>query len=126
LAFTLLNAILNFLFAIIVLSAYLKGLKNLDGAKLCACVCFCAVPVLGILYFLLYFKLIDLAIKRKKGESCLTDIEFVVKYSHFLRYCELFLEDIPQLFIQSLNNTATGQWNTLEYVSLVFTVVTIG
>ena len=42
-----------------------------------------------------------------------------------LTYAEVFLEDIPQLIIQSINNTQTDNWSTIEIISIIFTVMAI-
>lgn len=44
-------------------------------------------------------------------------VKNLIKY---MIYCELFLEDIPQIIIQSINNSMTKTWNLLEYISLGF------
>lgn len=125
-AFVIINAIANFLGCLFVV-VRLKGLEKPDGIKICALVCFCAwVPALGIIYFLLYFKFIDMAIKFNVADKFINDLAFVMKISSILHYCELFLEDIPQLIIQASNNTQTGKWNLFEYICLGFTVAVIG
>lgn len=126
LAFVIINAIANFLCCIAVF-ARLKGLNESDSMKRIALICFCAwVPALGIIFFLLYFKFIDMAIKFNVADKFLDDIPLVMKISSFLHYCELFLEDIPQLIIQASNNSQTGKWNLFEYICLGFTVAVIG
>lgn len=125
-AFVLLNVIANF-FCCLVVFGLLKGLRDADALKVIALMLFCAwVPVLGIVFFLLYFKFVDMAIKFDVADKFLVDVPFVMKMSSLLHYCELFLEDIPQLIIQASNNSQTGKWDIFEYISLGFTVLVIG
>lgn len=69
LAFVVINGAINFICSI-VLFANLKGLKNASAMKVVGLTCFCGwAPVLGLVYILLYFKFVDLAIEFKKADS---------------------------------------------------------
>lgn len=125
LAFIILNGVANLISALLVLAA-LKNIRNMQGVKMYAFACFCGwIPVFGIVFTLLYFKFFDLAIKCGAGDLLFDDLNFVRGLIGLLHYCELFLEDIPQLIIQATNNSQTGSWNVLEYISLAFTITII-
>ena len=40
-------------------------------------------------------------------------------------YVELFMEDIPQMFVQSINNTQTNDWDALAIISLLFSIFSV-
>jgi hypothetical protein len=87
LAFVLLNAIANFLSAIVV-AFHLKGLQKPDRMKIVALICFCGwVPILSLVYILLYFKFIDLALKWNKADPLFENLKLIRKISHGLHYC---------------------------------------
>lgn len=68
LAFVLINGIINFLCAILV-SIHMKGCRDATFIKSVALLCCCGwVPVLALLYLMLYFKVVDLAIEWNKAD----------------------------------------------------------
>lgn len=91
-------------------------------------ICFCGwVPVYAISLLMVWGKFIHLF----DCCNCLSaivvgdKIQDIKKMTVMLTYAEVFLEDIPQLIIQSINNTQTDNWSTIEIISIIFTVMAI-
>ena len=73
-AFTLINAIINF-FAACLLMCFLKGL---NGTKcILACLLCGWIPILAIIFVLVYSKGIELAVNCNKGDDLFSDVKTI-------------------------------------------------
>lgn len=92
-AFTLINAILNF-FCTIPIMTKLKSLDDAGTIKKVALICFCAwMPVFALTFLMLYSKFFNLAGRFDQLDKFFEkkDVIYVLKIAKYLEYSELFL-----------------------------------
>lgn len=91
-------------------------------------ICLCGwIPVYAIAFVMVWGKFIHLfdtlnCLEKLMVRERLGDLKKIVL---FLTYVEVFLEDIPQIIIQSINNTKTNQWELFEFISLGLSIAAI-
>jgi hypothetical protein len=86
LSFTLINAFVNLVCSIIILGN-VTAVKNADGLKKIALFVFCGwFPIIAIMYFLVYFKFVELALRFEIATQSFLDIRSVKQLSRLLHY----------------------------------------
>ena len=126
-AFTVMNAIVCFCVSFYVL-CLLKGIKG-DAIKMMVMLLCCGwVPVIALVFLMVWGKFINLLDTFEcldKVVETKHDIKQLKAITTVLTYVQIFIEDIPQIVVQSINNTQTNQWEVFEFISLGLSILAI-
>ncbi len=127
---TVMNGLISMLLAAYALCSF-KGVNcfNLDLGMIIVFFCLCGwIPILGMFALIFYTKGFEL-MEHCYGVSSIVENRYreedLRSMMKCVLYSSMFAEDLPQLILQSINNTLSSQWNALAIVSLSFTVLTL-
>ena len=132
-AFTVINAIVCYVVSLIVMCRF-RGIYE-DRCKVFMMIFCCAwIPVSSLIFVLLWAKFISLveccgclnSFGWEQEHGGRSDDSTLQRILWFLVYIQVFVQDIPQIILQSINNTKTQQWDILQIISLVFSLISIG